>query len=944
MHLHQRVLGAWAILAALTFPAQADDAAHRQALAMSFARNSRGMVATEPMTVEGTDLAIVLLQEAVQLDPDNVEHWRALLDVATLAERDALKEEALRQLGRLDPADDVVRLMRVYLAADRFQTADERIAAYQKLLSEENRRRLGAPVASRLALELAILHRRIGDSQAYAHWLAESVILDPAHRVAVAEATGYYGSNVEDAYGLAELLKAQLLADPTDGETQVMLAQLLLEHGAYAGADRLYQMADRTFRASGQPPASNLLADTAIAQWGRGDTRAALQTIHFRQHEADLQLRLAVRTDFSTLPRLADTNPIIRETILSWWGPSVLNPDGSVNHDEVVTRLDLDHGLTTAEDSQLHGTISPTLATVRAAIHAATEDDRAPASLRRAIVAYETAIMAAEAQFEPDSSELAGIHLELASVLLWLGGDVEKAGEHLRLAKEIQPLSEAAGDRFAALIADRGGEEEKAAELFARHGESDPASALGLAELLLRQGRRREAGRRYLQIARATPGTLIGVWSVHRLRQLLQHQVPATETASGLEELIDSIPRVVDRFARDGSLAVLLQISPAKVRYQPYEPIIINVQVTNTAPFPISIDLNGPLRPDVVLVPSVQVAGLSVSDPVSRLSQRRAIVADIGRRLRLEPRERLTIPIDLRQYLLGGLFEQFPLEGVLLSIRALTNVIVTAMPVNPEQAPGQSLMPIFFAGVMGTDIEMPLTRVEGVNVTAEWLEESLAAIAEPDIPEDVRLMALLSRWLERAWTFRIASVLEPIPELDEPFATKYARAERLVGQALDIRRPHADRLGENREALAILEEMAADIPPGRNRTTLWQRIEQVRQAIFRLEMEPTVASALAEAFPKLDGLEQAWLLSVMPHAASTLPAGVPSTGSIQAMACQSEDRLVQLAYLLYHVEGLEDPMVTAGQRSEDEGVRQVADLLFRMFQRARAAQEAARNR
>ena len=76
----------------------------------------------------------------------------------------------------------------------------------------------------------------------------------------------------------------------------------------------------------------------------------------------------------------------------------------------------------------------------------------------------------------------------------------------------------------------------------------------GWPRVLLRQGQRSEAGRRYLQVARATPGSVIGVWSVHRLSELLGRRFSVTELATPLEKLADSIPWVFDRIADDAVL------------------------------------------------------------------------------------------------------------------------------------------------------------------------------------------------------------------------------------------------------------------------------------------------------------------------------------------------------------------------------------------------------
>ena len=162
------------------------------------------------------------------------------------------------------------------------------------------------------------------------------------------------------------------------------------------------------------------------------------------------------------------------------------------------------------------------------------------------------------------------------------------------------------------------------------------------------------------------------------------------------------------------------------------------------------------MRPEVVLVPSARIAGLSTADPVATIAQRQAIVIDIGRRLRLEPGQQLTVPVDLRRYQLAGLLEQFSLDGMLLNVRALSNVVLSAPALGPTTA---KLETIYSTDMLGMETEMPLLRIEGVKMSTAWLEDSLAAIVEPDTLEDVHRMAMLSRWLEKSW--RMGPALPP---------------------------------------------------------------------------------------------------------------------------------------------------------------------------------------
>jgi hypothetical protein len=86
----------------------------------------------------------------------------------------------------------------------------------------------------------------------------------------------------------------------------------------------------------------------------------------------------------------------------------------------------------------------------------------------------------------------------------------------------------------------------------------------------------------------------------------------------------------------------------------------------------------------------------------------------------------------------------------------------------------------------------------------------------------------------------------------------------------------------------------------------------------------TARVAFAEAFAKLDGVSQAWLLCVMPRGNPTTNEGMQST---LAIARKSPERLVMIAYLAFHATGSEDPMYDAAKRSDDAKLRAFAEAM-----------------
>jgi len=783
-----------------------DQTTPAQRLASAFIDTALTRTMDDPLTIDTLNGAVLLTEEALQLDPDSPDLWRMALDLASLAERDDLKDRAVERLGQLDPADEAVRLMRLNAAIDRYQTAPERVAAYEKLLAPDNVSRLGGAVASRLALDLALLYRREGDMDQFSNWLSQSIVLDSSNRSAAAIAAGFFRMNVRDAVGEAELLTTLMLADPTDIATQVTLAQMLLEHGAYAAASRIYRLAILGSEALGNPPANDLLADQAIAQWANGDQQAALDTLGRRQAEMDAGARAQAKRK---------------------------DPD--------LSEIDL---------AKLHAQLNPTLATVAAVIHAGRGDNEAPKAISDALSAYKVKIeglsKTSPEKADPDPAELARLNLEMAWVSLWLGGDLESVPGFIAAAEQSQPLSQDAKDRFEGWLAYRRGDLAKAIELLTPVAPKDVAAQIGLGLALLKQGQKQDAARQFLAANRSQPGSLIGIWAAHQVVALIGQRVPLSDEAIKLEALINSISGQFDRYPEDSSLAVSMRILPSKLTFGPYEPVIFSIEITNNSFLPLGLDRDGPIRPQVIFSPLINSATAQNMQPL------RPFVVNIGQRLRLAPREKLVVPVNLRNYHPADLINSLALDGTIIRLKAYLNFAA-------------GLQGTLRPSIYGTQTDAPLMWIDGQRVTEAWVKDTTSAIADISMPGLLPRMALFSRAIA--------------PNVGAPDATEKSPVQD--AKVLDAAR-----------------------------------------------------AAFEDTYQKLDGVSQAWLLSVMPVNQPGHAEGMQVT---LAMARKSENRLVRIAYLLYHSVGANDVMFDAAKRGDDPAVRQLAEIVQRDALRAAAA-------
>lgn len=685
------LLGLFSVFPAAARPAQHDTLTPERQFATTLIRRAISTAQSDPPTVESLDLATRLARLAVELAPDHADILRIALGIAELAEDAATRRDMLSRLSALEPDDQVLRLARLREAMDRFQTVEERMDAYRRLLREENLTRLGRPEASRLSLDLALLARRQGDMDEFAHWLGRATAMDQAHKEAAAYAAGFFRMRVDDPFAEAELLVNLLMADPTDILSHAALARHLLDHGAYASAARIYTMSVDAFASMEQQAAHGYVADLAIAQWGAGQTDLALATLRDRQRTLDDMLRLQA------------------------WSQ---NPD-----------------LTPLQRASVTAGLPPTLSTLRMAIHERLGNHERVAEDLRVVIATLEETWRQLQQVGPEGERfppalLVENLLQRAWVLLWFGpaDQIERVEALIDQAQAIVPLSEAALARFTGWMHYRWGQHDEALAKLEPVMGSDVSSRLGVALVYEAMGRRQEAARLLLDVAESAEGTILGVWTKHRLTDLFEQGLPRSELVRRLDQVVQQIPNFVDRFIKDPEQLVTLRIEPLKTAYRAFEPVLLRLEISSRANYPIEIGADAALRPKVLLEPVVTIIGRPSLDRLA------PIVVDFGRQLRLEPRGRLVVTIDLRQHLLGDLMDAFLLQGSNLTFKATTNFIVTDRG-------------LLRSGIGGVTARSQLIRIDGVRTTSDWVRDTISHLETEAGARDFTRLALLGATL-----------------------------------------------------------------------------------------------------------------------------------------------------------------------------------------------------
>ena len=696
------------------------DEASTHRLAIELLRYGNDIMLITPVTVESIELAKYFFQEAARLLPGDPQVTVRLMEMAILAEDEELIESATKAALTASPGNQVVQLRRLLQAVDRYQYAEERVSAYELLLSDANQKLLGDPMSSRIALKLAMLYRRMGDLDQFSNWLGRSITMDPSYSEAVAMGAGYFQTKVDDRLANVELLVSLLMADPTDSTTPAVLAHLLMEEGAYAAARRMYRLAINDMGASGIGAQGDLLADLAIAEWAAGDREAALGVIQSRQQDADKIYRAMSKRD---------------------------SPD-----------------LSPIELARMEAPLTPTLATVRAVIENEVGGDIAADALSSLIETYQSGMHILASQ-KGTKKEQAWSLIELSWLVLWLDGDVEEVARWLTQAQKLAEIDAEAIKRFDGWISFRRGFDEDAALVLEPLSKEDPAAQLGMALIREHQGRKQDAAHLLLALARSEAGSIMGIWSRDRLTNLLGTDVPMTDSAVELTKVIDSIPSAVDRYPGDPRLAISITVEPRMTTTSPYDPVILEIELMNHSSMPLAISGEGPIQELMLLEPIVQIPHQS---PMA-LSP---IVIDLGGRLRLDGYERITIPFDLRTTWVGSLLNQFPIDGASILTTGILNFQVSN---NTKQG-----LAVFSPGLLGSEVTGKTLHVEGVRVTEEWVAATIGSaqrgVVDTKLLSDLSILTYVVRMSnlitakeidQKLIGHAIPAIAELFPSLDE---------------------------------------------------------------------------------------------------------------------------------------------------------------------------------
>lgn len=570
-------------------------------------------------------IAADLLEIASGFRPEDPAVLRYLIEARREAGDDEAVIRGTRTLLRLDPEDEVAMLRLLSWTISQRRTVEERLAAFEYWIDGDGGKELARSPAilSRLALDASLMHRELGEDNAFLRRLAQATSLDSTNKEAAALAAAVYSQRSDDPVARLELAINVLLADPVDPNLHFSLAGQLASLGLFDAAQRFHLNGERLIVASGGNPQDPAIVNqTSALLWhtlGPAGVIASFDSFLLRTRDSAMRTRArltAMNQPLDDIPEPSDIRLSLEQERYRLFAAMFLN-------DRVTTETSI---------VEMEATIAPVLERLRNEF-VATD----PADLeRRGLIASRVLQFATEAvsarllaNVQPRE---AGASLE--SIRSAYG---EELAEELSLLNGLVTLRTVSAEASIPQL-----------EVFAERSVLG-ALALGLAYEEL--GRRDEAIVNFERAAMFAPLSAAGTLSRSKADALRGGPLPLTPRQEAARRVIEAVPAWVDLASGGPRRFVRLEASLSDESTGPYDEVSLEIQVRHLLPVPIAVGGARTIDTRFAIAPSLTLGGYPVFGQLS------PEVADIHRRLRLEPGERLSVRVVPDAGLLGWLSE-----------------------------------------------------------------------------------------------------------------------------------------------------------------------------------------------------------------------------------------------------------------------------------------------
>jgi len=544
-----------------------------------------------------------MLGIASTLWPSDQELLRLYLESANGAGDNAAVRDITRRLVALDRQDTVAQLRAITTSIADLQTADDRLAAYDRFIGESGAA-FDDSIRSRLALDAALLLRERGDMDGFRDRLAKACAFDPTNKDAATLALTYYAQGAPDPVGRFELMLNALEADPFDPSVYSAIVGELLSGGAYHGAARFAGLHLRLCHVLGRSPSADEDLAYELSEW----------------HTVGAEAVIARLTDSlqKARDRIVEQRKAAQEH-----GQSL---DAMPRPEELRLAIPRDRSRLIAAaalgDAQRTATF---LTEIGDSINRASAEMLNPTTRPAGMSSDEATANALRSKVE---------HIWLR---LWCGLELDEAARALRQLTDAGGLNTDTQARLEAWLALRTQSPDQAEGLLNALAERDVFGTLGLAVLAEKKGAQALAMQRYTEVMQRAPGELAGTYAHTRLLALTHDEPIPARDAALLEQKAGLVPSWVDDMVDRPRRVMALEVKPLRQDITAIERTPVRVTIRNVSPIPLALGPDKPINSRLMFIPTVDSGTGRI--PLERLVD----VTSLERRLRLMPGETLDI-------------------------------------------------------------------------------------------------------------------------------------------------------------------------------------------------------------------------------------------------------------------------------------------------------------
>jgi len=584
----------------------------------------------ESPTPTDYELSANLLDIASEFAPENAELMREVAQASWLAGDQQMMLDATRRVIKIDPLDSVAQLRLISATINMRQTVEGRKAMYDRFLSDAGKS-IDPAVRSRLALDAALLERETGNTSGFVERLHQATRLDITNKPAASLAAQFYSSIRNDPVTNFDYQIRLLYADPLDANVHLTIARLLARQGALAASQRFLGNAIDLYTLETGTTPENIEEIRIAVEW------------QVDGHE-EVMGRLAA---------IINDRRVTAEARIRAYEEQLLPTDSLIKPEDIRFTLGIDkmrllaaHG---EGDAEL---VRSVLLDIENSVNAELLRLGKMASVRG------VNMNALFTQVVLKITELQGMRalvgLDAEKIRSDIEGIIDQQPAMSERLESIEPL---------ALFAEKRYEE---ALVVSEPFKSSPVVALIRAQCFEHLGRVQEAIDLYLEIAHSNAINFYGGFASARLKAVGAGQQILTDPGKEMVTIANKLPSWIDQMIQRPGSFLFLRAEQDETIYREGEQPELTIRMQNTAPIPLALGPSAPIDSRLLIEP----VGMKTNHNAF-IGEPRSNVLQLDQRLRLMPREELTVRVAAESATTDWLIDQQPSIAMRLRWRVI---------------------------------------------------------------------------------------------------------------------------------------------------------------------------------------------------------------------------------------------------------------------------------